>query len=249
MMGDQTVDRLAFRRHGATLGGRNALGHVAEHGGGRLAGQSVIAETKCADQRAVDDEIGIAPDRRGEVRIAPQIQAEMADVLRGIFGLALRAQHHLVDEMRVLRSRDAVEDRIELRCAQRPLLRQPDVEGTQELPQGDDLLDRRLVVDAVHERRLPGFERLRGGDIGEDHELLDQPVGVEPLRHHDAIDRAVRATAGSCARECRDREVRAPRAPDEAMRRPHRAASEPCSTSGPVDIVRRAVDGPLRLLV
>ena len=29
---------------------------------------------------------------------------------------------------------------------------------------------------------MRGFERLGGGDIGEDHELLDQPMRVEPLR-------------------------------------------------------------------
>ena len=29
---------------------------------------------------------------------------------------------------------------------------------------------------------MRGFERLGRGDIGEDHELLDQPVRLEPLR-------------------------------------------------------------------
>ena len=37
-------------------------------------------------------------------------------------------------------------------------------------------------------RALAGFG---GGDIGEDHELLDQPVRLEPLRHDHAIDGAV----------------------------------------------------------
>ena len=34
-------------------------------------------------------------------------------------------------------------------------------------------------------------QRLRGGDVGEDHELLDQPVRVEPLPEREGFDRAV----------------------------------------------------------
>ena len=44
------------------------------------------------------DEIGIAADRRGEMRVAAQIEAEMAEILRRIFRLGLAAQHHLVDQ-------------------------------------------------------------------------------------------------------------------------------------------------------
>ena len=48
------------------------------------------------------DEIGIAPDRRGEMRIAPEVEAEMSDVLRRIDGLCLGAQHHFVDDMLIV---------------------------------------------------------------------------------------------------------------------------------------------------
>ena len=54
-----------------------------------------------------------------------------------------------------------------------------------------NFLQRRFVVHAIdqrHARLLAGFG---GGDIGEDHEFLDQPVRVEPLRHDHAIDGAV----------------------------------------------------------
>ena len=44
------------------------------------------------------------------------------------------------------------------------------------------------AIDQRHARALAGFGR---GDIGEDHELLDQPVRFEPLRHDHAIDGAV----------------------------------------------------------
>ena len=44
-------------------------------------GQAVIAQPQRADQRAMDDQIGIAADRRGEMRVAAQVQAEMAEIL------------------------------------------------------------------------------------------------------------------------------------------------------------------------
>ena len=47
-------------------------------------------------------------------------------------------------------------------------------------------------MDAVDQRLSLGLQRLGGRDIGLDHELLDQLVGVEALGHDDPVDRAVR---------------------------------------------------------
>ena len=63
-----------------------------------VVGKPVGAELLRADQRAMHDEVGVAADRRGEMRIAPQVEAEMAEILRRIFRLRLAAQHHLVDQ-------------------------------------------------------------------------------------------------------------------------------------------------------
>ena len=60
--------------------------------------QGAFAEAEAADQGAMHDEIGVAPDRRSEMRVAPQVEAEMAVVLGGIFGLGLRAQHHFIHQ-------------------------------------------------------------------------------------------------------------------------------------------------------
>src|SRR5215470_3462604 len=48
---------------------------------------------------AMNDEVGITADRRGEMGVAAQVETEMPVVLGGIFCLRLRAQHHLVDEL------------------------------------------------------------------------------------------------------------------------------------------------------
>ena len=62
-------------------------------------GQPVRPEPERADQRAMHDEVGVAADRRGEVRIAAQVQTEMAEIVGAVFGLGLAAQHHLADEL------------------------------------------------------------------------------------------------------------------------------------------------------
>ena len=95
--GDEPVDRLALGGHRAALGGRNVLGDLRQFPP-RASRKAAVAELQRADQRAMDDEIGVAADRRGEMRIAAQVEAEMAVVLVAVFGLRLRAQHHLVDQ-------------------------------------------------------------------------------------------------------------------------------------------------------
>ena len=50
----------------------------------------------------MDDEVGIAADGRGEVGVAAEVEAEVPDVLRAVFGLRLGAQHDLVEQRAVL---------------------------------------------------------------------------------------------------------------------------------------------------
>ena len=104
--GDQPVDGVALRRHGAPLGDRDLAGDALEPLLVRGA-QAARAEAESCDQRAMHEQVGIAADRRGEVDVAAKVQPEMADVLDRIFRLALRAQDHLVDEERVRRVGDA----------------------------------------------------------------------------------------------------------------------------------------------
>ena len=97
-MRDQAVDGFALGRHGAALGRGNLRRDFAERPAVASGRQAVVAELQRADQGAVDDEIGITADGRGEMGVAAQVEAEMAVVLRGIFRLGLAAQHHFVDE-------------------------------------------------------------------------------------------------------------------------------------------------------
>ena len=112
----------------------------------------------------------------------------MPVVLGGIFGLRLRAQHHLVDELFHVAALHPRENTVELLGPQRAGLGQRDVEALQELAQRVHALGIGLVVHAIDQRHARALQRLRGRHIGEDHEFLDQPVRVEALRRHHAID-------------------------------------------------------------
>ena len=61
----------------------------------------------------------------------------------------------------------------------------------QEVAQRCELLLRRRRVHAVHAGLVQPFQFLRRGDVGQDHELLDQPVAVEPRPRCDAGHLAV----------------------------------------------------------
>ena len=84
--------------------------------------QAVGTELLRADQRAMHDQIGVAADRRSEMGIAAQIEAEVAEIFRRIFRLRLAAQHDFVDQPFDIAAFDAGEDAIEgIRVAARRL--------------------------------------------------------------------------------------------------------------------------------
>src|SRR5262249_26319760 len=95
-MDDQPIGGFALRLHGPPLGGRNVSRDFGKAARIRAVRQTVRPKFECADQRAMDNEVGIAADRRSEMRVAAQIEAEMAEIFRRIFRLRLRAQDHLI---------------------------------------------------------------------------------------------------------------------------------------------------------
>ena len=82
------------------------------------------------------------------------------------------------------------EDAVELRGLQLAGLGQLQIERGEESRERLELLLRGRVVDAVDQRRALRLERLGRGDIGCDHELLDQAVRIEPGGLDDAPDAA-----------------------------------------------------------
>ena len=75
-----------------------------------------------------------------------------------------------------------------------------------------DLLHPRLVVHAIDQGRTRAFQRLGGSDIGEDHELLDQPVRLQSFGRDHAIDGAVGFEQNFAFRQIEIERLRARRA-------------------------------------
>src|SRR5947209_4707639 len=113
-----------------------------------------------AHQGAVDDEIGIAPDGAGEMGVGAERQAEMAGILRPVIGLGLGAQdllHHLRPEIRLA---DPLDDVVEGGRPHHLAERELDAERGEIVLERHQLLARRRLVDAVHDRRLLRLQRL-----------------------------------------------------------------------------------------
>ncbi len=60
--GGVAIDRVPFRRRRASFGNRNVMADVLEAGGLGIV-EPARAKPVGADQRAVHDEVGVAPDR------------------------------------------------------------------------------------------------------------------------------------------------------------------------------------------
>ena len=143
------------------------------------------------DQRAVDQQVGIAADRRGEVRVAAEREAEVARVLGPVIGLRLAAQHRFHDLRLLGLVGDVLEHAVEQAGRDHLAEREAVAEGRHVFLERDQLLAARRLVDAVDHRRGLGLQCLGRGDVGGDHEVLDHAVRVEPLAHADLGDLAL----------------------------------------------------------
>ena len=106
-------------------------------------------------------QIGIAADRAGEMRVARQGEAEMADVVRAVFRLRLAAQHHFVHQRRFRRVRDTTQHAVEIARMQLVARWQRNAQPMQEVTQRGELLIGRRGMHAVHRRLVQAFEFLR----------------------------------------------------------------------------------------
>ena len=123
-----------------------------------------MAELQRAYQSAMHNQVRVAADRRGEMRVAAQVQSEMPVILRGIFGLCLCAQDHFVDQLLGVATLHARENTVERFGLEHAALGERDVERGEEFAQRLHLLHRRLVVHAIDQRdsaRARAFRRPR----------------------------------------------------------------------------------------
>ncbi|MCY1521501.1 hypothetical protein D9M68_563150 [compost metagenome] len=161
----------------------------------RLAGcgQHRQLVTRLAEDRLdhpVHQQVGVATDRAGEVRVGLVGQAEVAAVDRRVDRLLHRAQQHGVDLLRVGALLGGFGDRLELAGTRLVGDAQADAHGLQVAAQDFLLLGRRAFVHAEQARVLAFGDEVGAADVGGEHRLLDQAVRLVARARHDLLDAA-----------------------------------------------------------
>ena len=152
---------------------------------GVLEAVRLLARQRVLDG-AVHQQVRVAADGRGEVRVRIQRQAEVANVLHRVHRQALAAQQDGLDQRPLRALAHAVEQVGEVLGTHPPPGRHPQLELLEELQQVQVLGFGRLVVDAVRRRDVGLQQELRRLHVGGDHAFLDQLVGVVALEHAGA---------------------------------------------------------------
>ncbi len=141
--------------------------------------------------RPVQDEVGIAADRRGEVRIRLQRQTEVADVVGLIDGLTHGAQQHGGEQLCIRAPfklggqvgkvfRLGLETALELQA-----------QLGQEVTEAGEALFARAVVHPEQGGGLVLLDVAGGSHVRLDHALFDDLVGVVAHERHDTVDLAL----------------------------------------------------------
>ncbi len=135
------------------------------------------------------DEIRIAPDRRREVGVARERKPEVTEVRRRIARLLHRAQDEHGHRALLGPAVNPLEQRLEVVGTDRVRRRAEGVPETRhELLELLHLERVGRLVDPVEPRNAARLEELRHRLVGEQHELLDDPVRDVPLGRDDGLD-------------------------------------------------------------
>ena len=101
-------------------------------------------------------------------------KSEVAEPLRAIAGLHLRAQKLAHDLLAAFAFAKSFDDRVEGARLDHLAQRELDSKGCQIVFERDQFFSAWRLMDAVHDHRLCRFERAGGGDIGSNHELTSR---------------------------------------------------------------------------
>ena len=200
--GDEAVHGVALALHRPAFGRRDVFadrGEVAT----AIIGEAALAEPERRYQRPVDDQIGIAADRRGEMGVTLERESEMADVAGTVDGPGLGSQDRLAEEIFMGGARRLGDNLGELAGLHPPAAGAgcPDPETLEKVAQGLHLGRVGLIVHPVHAWRLRVRKGDGGGDVGGDHAFLDQAVAVEPPAPLDGVDAAAGADDDAVLRQ------------------------------------------------
>ena len=170
---------------------RASLGHRTVQADVIPACRRIARPFKHGLDRPMHEQIGIAPDRRGEVCVVLVGKPEMTHVIRAIHRLAQRTQHDRLQQLRVGAFLDLLEQRAIVLGRRVLAPRQPETELVQEAAQGLQLFGSRPFVNAIQARLLMLLQKRRGAHVRRQHAFLDQTVRVVTLHRNDVLDLAL----------------------------------------------------------
>src|SRR5690606_1369220 len=170
----QPGQRIASRLLGATLRERAMQTELLQ----RLNERVCIAAVQDMTNATMHDQVRIAANRRGEVHVFLQSQAEVPDVLRLICCVRQGTHDDRTDELCFLAADHLLQDGCQVSRLERAVSRQVNAETLQKQTQ---LLEPLLFGPAMYtikRRNLVALEETSGLHVGSDHALLDEPMGV-----------------------------------------------------------------------
>jgi hypothetical protein len=151
-------------------------------------GRDPHAAAKRHVEEALHDEVGIAPDRRREVRVGLDREAEVRTGLRRVPRLLHRSQDDGVDQPFLGPPDRLLEHALDRLRADLPVLeREPDAEPLEEVPERLQRVGGRRLVHAVREEDATSGELAGDRLVRGEHELLDDLVRHRPVRADDLL--------------------------------------------------------------
>ena len=178
------VRRLALCLDGDALALRSVVRNLRQHRAQlRLALCRDAARRKRLAQQTVHDEVRIAANRRGEVRVVARGQAEVAEAHVAVARLLHRAQRDRADDALFRLALDLLEHLLDVHRLDVAHLRLMDeeTESTEQVVEALDLLVRRLLMHAVHERLMLRVHVTRHRLVRDQHALFDDGLRQRSL--------------------------------------------------------------------
>ena len=182
--GDPAFEQRPLRRLRRPLRPGTTLGECGGGLPGRQRAGALPVEVR--GERPVGEEVRVAADGRGEVEVVRQRQREVALVPRRIPRQRHRPEHPAAQERGFPAVRDPGQQPGEVRRAEGgPRRGQPLAERGEQVLEPGRAIRRRGRVRPEERRESGRSQPFRDRLVGEQHELLHQPVRLRPFRAAD----------------------------------------------------------------
>ena len=129
----------------------------------------------------VHHQVRVSPNRRGKMGVPFGCESEMTHVRRFVTRLSKGPEDQCVDQYLLMATTNDVKNVLKVTRFEASSRGDLYANPRQGFRQHLHLLRRGRFVDAVHRVQAPGLQIVRNHFVGEDHVVLNEPVGLEPI--------------------------------------------------------------------